>query len=570
MKLILKEYLASLKERGDLDNALLPNLLSAIGLQVLKTPMIGTRQDGVDIAAVGQLSDDDQKYLYLLCVKAGDVGRNDWDANPQSVRPELQEILDVYIGAKIAKEHQGLPIKICLCMGGELKETVESNWAGFTRTNSTDEIRFELWNGDRLAGFMEKSLLARELLDEGARRHFQKALAMVNEPEACYEYTRGLLSIVLPAEDLKDKERLLRLRQAYICLHAICAWAIDAKSLDAVYRVSELGLLFCWDTMREQPIKKNPTKHQNVLTEILYQYIRLYLMMSELYFEKVLFPHAETLHGLTVSVKSLEAVDANLAMFELLGRTATRAIWTDFFGKALTEGNPDFARNLNEQTTKMLDMLVALINNNPTLGSPFKDDHMIEAALVMYLAQQTESGRRFIPWIHEMAENTSFALLINAKYPTCFRDYNDLLVHPASSEQKYRDEACVGSILFPYLYLWLQYGADPNQIEEFTRRLAKKIPNCTHQAWFPDEETDQKFWRGDTYHGICVTDLSPARGHGVMADSLNQATKECGAILEMTVMKRGFVPLFLTACRHYRLPIPPTLWMPPQGRSEFS
>ena len=36
MKLILKEYLASLKERGDLDKALLPNLLSAMGLQVLK------------------------------------------------------------------------------------------------------------------------------------------------------------------------------------------------------------------------------------------------------------------------------------------------------------------------------------------------------------------------------------------------------------------------------------------------------------------------------------------------------------------------------------------------------
>ena len=97
MKLILKEYLASLKERGDLDKALLPNLLSAIGLQVLKTPMIGTRQDGVDISAVGRLADDDQKYLYLFCVKAGDVGRSDWDAGPQSVGPELREILEVYI-----------------------------------------------------------------------------------------------------------------------------------------------------------------------------------------------------------------------------------------------------------------------------------------------------------------------------------------------------------------------------------------------------------------------------------------------------------------------------------------
>lgn len=568
MKLILKEYLASLKERGDLDKALLPNLLSAMGLQVLKTPMIGTRQDGVDISAVGQLPDDEQKYLYLLCVKAGDVGRNDWDAGPQSVGPELREILQVYIRSKIAKEHQDLPIKICLCMGGELKETVEGNWAGFTATYASEKIGFELWNGDRLAGFMEKSLLARELLDEAARRHFQKALAMVNEPEACYEYTRSFVAIVLPQEDMKDKERLLRLRQAYICLHAICAWAVEAKSLDVVYRISELGLLFCWDAMREEPVKTKPTKHQVALMEILDQYVRLYLMMSEVYFEKVLYPHAETLHALTVSVKSREAVDANLAMFDLLGRAATRAIWTDLFGKALSEANPELAHSLNEQTKKMLDMLVALINNNPTLGSPFKDDHMIEAALVMYLAQQTSSGRRFMPWFHAMAENTSFALLTNTSYPTCFRDYNDLLAHPASNEQEYRDEACVGSVLYPYLFIWLQYGAEQVFIEEFSRRLSQKIPDCTHQAWFPDEETDQKIWRGDTYHGICVTDLSPARGNAEIADALNLAIKECGAIFEMTAMKRGLVPLFLTACRHYRLPIPPTLWMPPQSNSD--
>ncbi|WP_193668246.1 hypothetical protein [Paracoccus kondratievae] len=463
-----------------------------------------------------------------------------------------------------------MPIKICLCMGGELKETVEGNWAGFTQKNATSEVCFELWNGDRLAGFMEKSLLARELLDEAARRHFQKALAMVNEPEACYEYTRSFVAIVLPQEDMDDKERLLRLRQAYICLHAICAWAIEAKSLDVIYRISELGLLFCWDAMREEPVETKPSKHQSALTAILDQYVRLYLMMSELYFEKVLYPHAGTLHALTVSVKSREAVDANLAMFDLLGRAAIRAIWTDLFGKALSEANPEFARSLSEQTMKMLDMLVALINNNPTLGSPFKDDHMIESALIMYLAQQTSSENRFIPWLHEMAQNTSFALLTNSSYPTCFRDYNDLLAHPASSDQGYRDEACVGSVLFPYLFVLLQYGAEQSLIDVFSGRLSQMIPDCTHQAWFPDAETDQKIWRGDTYHGICVTGLSPSRGYEKIADTLNLAIKECVAIFEMTAIKRGLVPLFLTACRHYRLPIPPTLWIPPQSITDVS
>ena len=120
MKIILKEYLASLKERGDLDKSVLPNLLSEIGLRVLNTPMIGTRQNGVDIAAVGKIKgEDEQRYLYLFCIKAGNISRSDWSTGIQAVRPELDEIRDVYLRSNIAREYADLPIKICLCCGGE-------------------------------------------------------------------------------------------------------------------------------------------------------------------------------------------------------------------------------------------------------------------------------------------------------------------------------------------------------------------------------------------------------------------------------------------------------------------
>ena len=54
MKLILKEYLANLRERDELD-AILPDLLSELGFTVLSTPARGTKQHGVDVAAVGAL-----------------------------------------------------------------------------------------------------------------------------------------------------------------------------------------------------------------------------------------------------------------------------------------------------------------------------------------------------------------------------------------------------------------------------------------------------------------------------------------------------------------------------------
>jgi hypothetical protein len=71
MKLIIKEYLASLKEREELD-AILPDLLSQMGLNVFSRPTRGTRQSGVDVAAA--INDGIEK-VYLFSIKSGDLTR---------------------------------------------------------------------------------------------------------------------------------------------------------------------------------------------------------------------------------------------------------------------------------------------------------------------------------------------------------------------------------------------------------------------------------------------------------------------------------------------------------------
>lgn len=562
MKIILKEYLASLRERGDLDKAVLPNLLSAIGLRVLNTPMIGTRQNGVDIAAVGKIDgEDEQAYLYLFCIKAGNISRSDWVTGIQAVRPELDEIREVYLRSNVAREHAELPVKICLCCGGELEETVLMNWAGYTESYSTDKVSFEEWNGDRLAALMMRSLLARELLDDEPRRNFQKAVAMVNEPDACYEYVRAFLGNLLLNEDATPKQQILRLRQSFICLHAVIAWAIDANNLESIYKTSELGMLLCWDLVRKNALIKKPTKHDQSLMLILDQFLKLYFTAAELYFEKTAYAHSGDLHALSAAVRSRESVDINLAMFELLGRLAVHGIWTALLQRSLSRDDEGSLKLLEENIQHTLDTIVSLINSNPSLNSPICDDHMIEIALVMYFAQFTQSESRFFPWLRALCQRTSFALLANTKYPTCMRDYADLLVHPISADQSYRDEACAGSILYPYLYLWLHNLGDENEIKEFIERLEQKIPNCTYQAWLPDEDSDEHMWRGDTYHGVCVPGLSPSNGFEAFTETLNEAMTVCNSIGEFSAIKLGLVPMLLTACRHYRLPIPPNFWL---------
>jgi len=123
MKLILRDYLASLRERNELE-VILPDLLSQLGLNVFSRPSRGTRQDGVDVGAVGSL-DGDLEEVYLFSIKAGDLTRENWDgAAIQSLRPSLNEIIDVYIPNRLPVEHRERNIVICVALGGDVRDQV--------------------------------------------------------------------------------------------------------------------------------------------------------------------------------------------------------------------------------------------------------------------------------------------------------------------------------------------------------------------------------------------------------------------------------------------------------------
>ena len=150
MKLIIKQYLDSLKERGELD-AILPDLLSQMGLNVISRPRIGTSQHGVDVAAVGCLDGGEEK-VYLFSVKSGDLTRSSWDGiATQSLRPSLNEIQDAYIPNRLPPEHRNKQIVICLCFGGEIQEQARSLVTGYIKDNTKDNLEFQEWNGDKLA-----------------------------------------------------------------------------------------------------------------------------------------------------------------------------------------------------------------------------------------------------------------------------------------------------------------------------------------------------------------------------------------------------------------------------------
>lgn len=174
MKLIIREYLASLRERNELD-ALLPDLLSQMGLNVFSKPGLGVREYGVDIAAFGKIDDQPEK-VYLFSVKSGDLGRHDWNnGSPQDLQPSLDEIRTVYIPTHLPSEYKSFPVEICICFGGDIKREIDLNVATYEGTHATVALQFSRWGGERLSNLIEQHFLREDLLPQNCRALMRKS-----------------------------------------------------------------------------------------------------------------------------------------------------------------------------------------------------------------------------------------------------------------------------------------------------------------------------------------------------------------------------------------------------------
>ena len=194
MRLLIREYLASLRERDELD-AVLPDLLSEMGYTVLSRPSRGTRQFGVDVAAIGPTGDE---RLYLFSIKRGDLTRAEWDGDSRhALRPSLNEIKDVYIPVHVPQEHRARRIVICLCFGGDVHEQVRPNVTNYQRENETERVSYAEWNGDRIAGYIETGLLREGLLTKTMQSSFRKAVAMLDEPDVSFAHFSALVGALV-------------------------------------------------------------------------------------------------------------------------------------------------------------------------------------------------------------------------------------------------------------------------------------------------------------------------------------------------------------------------------------
>lgn len=572
MKLVIREYLASLKERDELD-AVLPDLLTELGFTVYSRPRRGTRQYGVDVAAVG-MGQDNVRRVHLFSVKSGDLNRREWNtASPQSLRPSLDEILDHYVVSRIPPEYASLPVAICLTFGGAIDEQVRAEVTGFMTRNTTEKISFEEWNGDRLAQVILDGILREGLLPTPLRSHLRKSVAMVEEPDIALDHFQRLLRALTDTLGKTAAQRLSQARLINICLWIMFVWAREADNVEAPYRASERAVLEVWQMLKAD-IRRGG-RGAEAAGLVVNELVELHFTIWDTLFKGKVLPHAETRHALSSSVGSHAAIDVNLKLFDLIGRLALRGLWlvwqlspatgpvvlSNAYLQTLPAGLADPTKATVARIDRLCQQLMAIVGNNRALLSPNGDWQGIDIALAFTLLACRPGAQSAIDeWTEELAKRTMFAFNVHGRYPTTSHSYWDLVDHPTKPSEEYRKSVTEGSILYPLLALFAAARGRQDIYDELSSFKAEQLGHCTFQTWLPHEDSEDNIYLGRDNHGAALTGIPVTKGTQDALDFvLTEATTNTH-YGQLSAIRLGHWPLVLMACRAYRYPVPPQVW----------
>lgn len=556
MKLLIREYLASLREREELD-AILPDLLSELGYTVFSRPGRGTVQHGVDIAAVSPAGPEPSK-VYLFSVKKGDLTRNEWNSGTQALRPSLDEIQDAYIPTRIPQEYAQLKVVICLCFGGDMQEQVRAAVTGYISQRSTERISFEEWNGDKLAGLLLDGVLREELLPRPLRADFQKAVALLDEPDVAYRHFARLAGQLLEIGGQDDRSRVRSARQLYLAVWVMFVWARDRDNLEAPYLASELGLLTLWELLK--PLIETQGSANADVTRVLHQLIMVHFTIAALFLEQKIAPHVGTRDALAMAVQSQTAADVNLKLFDILGRMSMTGHWMHWMN---LRAGPEVAAARQEVLDNWRGMALTMIENNPALWLPVTDHQATDIALFLlfWLVSGTGDNDRIGAWLGSMVDRLNFTVRTRAHYPIAQTDYRDIVRPAADKSDEVFQERTPGSTLIPTLAAWIAAMGIRPLSKVLADLVYEKLGHCTMQLWGPDKASEGAFYLHTTNHGRALCDLPITETGRELVEIVAEDCKADKSWEELSAIRTGFDPIILLACRHWRTPVPPEIYI---------
>ncbi|MEI7843914.1 MAG: hypothetical protein WCI39_12895 [Gallionellaceae bacterium] len=558
MKLILAQYLRTLKERDEFDR-LLPDLLLAMGYVPISLPQTGVRQYGVDLAAVGISPDDGIQELLMLVIKRGDIGRTEWDSGPQSVRQSLNEVFEVYLRTLVEPAHESLRKRIVLATTGELKQDTQINWDGYTKDNS-DRAYFGFWGGAQTSVLIEKYMLDEHIFDSEDRTHLRKSLALAGEldydQKDLHRLFRRQLGIGDAGELLQQPAHPRHLEKALrivnLAAQIFAKWSEDEGNLKQALIASERALLWSWHRIQLEEVDKRKQYHSEIS-----EMWRTYNAVSYRYFEK-LREHMYVPDGLSGYCR--ENAEFSLVVFEQIGIISTIGLCQVLM---FSDNEAQQQDNL-ESAIVVADTLASLIKNNPVSASPRLDGNVIDIVLGLLLLVLTGHVSQAQDWLSELVRRADYTFKAKRNFPISTDSIDDLIEVTVFGDEELRTRLIKMSWLLPTLAGWAVLLGRGDLYEAIAKNSKNEYPEVCLQLWHPTQGLAKHlyYWPAQYHCGESEAPITLPDRSSEFRDMMKAVldSKRHNIFDNSSAGLAGIVALDLIACRHHRTPVAPYFW----------
>lgn len=562
MKLVLRDYISSMKERDELD-VLIQNLLSKMGLNIVLIPRKGVKEHGVDIEAVGCWPEETEEKLFLFAIKSGNITRSNWSGNSQTLKESIEEIIYSFIPSHILPEHKNKKIVVCPCFGGYVDKSVAVYYKGFFETleDRNPNIEFKTIDLDVLSELILGYLFNEKLLPKRAQKEFLKSLSYVSDADITYKHFCSLLRItfqIYPPNNHKDA--LDKARMLYISLAILFSNAKDEGYLLGVVKCSELAILVIWEN-----IKKYIESDKNLI-EIYTQLCMLHVSILK-YLYVQLFPYSRHFLALSHSVTNdngfLNYGCISLRLTEILGLVSSLGIWLLWIKEQLIHNvvNQGTVEKFNTEISNLNCFTKEVIKNNPICFTPIQDEQCSDLLVLFDFWIQIGETAFLSYFLSRWCDLTFFTLMRRNYYTSNTRGLKEFIKLEYKRNKGITDEdfekstnslATVAYIsLLGKILGFLEVSL---KIDEITTKLLR---HTDFQIYMFDDSTEDNLYLDKKPHGLVLTGVSISSTKKELEEAIwGSFDDQCKILSSLSCVRHGFTPIVYVACRHYKLPLP--------------
>ena len=473
---IVKQYIASLKEDGELD-CLFPLLLERMEYRILSTPKQskGMPQYGRDVVAIKEVNGVPTLLLFeLKGFGAKDISDRTLNENDGLIESLRASKYTPYEDASIP-ELQDYPRRIVYVHNGMVEANAQPTFNGFIKTEFPDG-NFEEWDIAVLTSYFSEYLFDETLLaDENSYHLFKKVLVLLDGEGNNFKEIASLVDLQLKKIDSKKKENKRLILNLFATLRLIASMVYQySKEADNL-----LPAKFCIDTILVKTwawILKGKREKKKTIRNHYYSLVLLQVQIYEDYVNKVL-----SIAKLDKGLYGFESTDTEyvfypLRCFDYLGDLVYFYFMTECIGKPT-----------KKDIQNRVGALEILIKKNSACAVPLLDTHSIVIQMISLYLYTRSNGEDDIQSLGKYVIDIVFNLTKRYQKQGMWPEMTgNRLALARSLYEKDDDYCCDSSLLIMVIFELIAYLNVPDLYGPFKKIVEESGVNL--QVAYPMTE----------------------------------------------------------------------------------